>query len=176
MIHLLNVVAGPSGPRYLIWCSKIEAVSLSSKDGYTLTVAEVQCAECLDAALAVAEQARTAFTVHLAKIDGHRKHIGWIPEQKTPFKVGDVITWTQNFVDGPMFRLITAVNRYVPDADDDDSDGDVGSPRVSYVWEYLDRGISHDQQYRDDDDYDSRNSSDPQLTCWRRVLSGAKRG
>ncbi len=46
---------------------------------------------------------------------------------------------------------------------------------MSYVWEYLDRGISHDQQYRDDDDYDSRNSSDPQLTCWRRVLSGAVR-
>lgn len=93
----------------------------------------------------------------------------WIAEQE--FEVGDIVTFTQDHNQGPLFRLITQVRasrRQVV------SDGPEENLRT-YTWEYLDRGISHGRQTRDDEDYDSESSSDPQLTYWRRVLCGARR-
>jgi hypothetical protein len=94
------------------------------------------------------------------------KHYGWIPEQT--FEVGDVITWQSgDGRDEPMYRLITEVRIRERPSD--------RAPRRFYTWEYLDRGIDHGRQHRDDHDYISENSSDPQLFHWRRVLSGARR-
>jgi hypothetical protein len=102
----------------------------------------------------------------------HKKPFEWIPEQI--FEVGDIVTWSQNSQYGPSFRLITEVHMHTPEFDPDEHTTEP-APRRVYTWEYLDRGINHGEQWRDDDDYDSLNSSDPQLTLWRRVLHGARR-
>lgn len=101
------------------------------------------------------------------------KHYGWIPEQ--PFEVGDVVTYQPT--DGreaPLFRLITEVRVHPPEIDDENEPSD-RTPRRFYTWEYLDRGIDHGSQHRDDESYRSEDSSDPQFTYFRRVLRGAIR-
>ena len=97
----------------------------------------------------------------------------WIPHRE--FEAGDVVTWTMDPCQGPLYRLITAVRVGPPEVDPDLDDQDM-SPVRTYTWEHLDRGIRHGHQRRDDDDYQSEWSTDPQMWHWRRVLRGAQRG
>lgn len=97
----------------------------------------------------------------------------WIPHRE--FEAGDVVTRTMDPCQGPLYRLITAVRVGPPEVDPDLDDQDM-SPVRTYTWEHLDRGILHGHQRRDDDDYQSEWSTDPQMWHWRRVLRGAQRG
>lgn len=69
------------------------------------------------------------------------------------FEVGDIIvTFIPKLTYIPLFRLITEVR--------------IRSSKRFYTWEFLDRSTNKGK---------SEDSSDPQLTYWRRVLKGASR-